>query len=210
MPGTLLHLAFAQDVYQQCSFPINKLDFMCGNLIPDETNDKHFSHYRIPYGITGFFVPVLERAQKELLFKDDSQKLGMYCHLYLDYHFITNFLLKEFVWDYDKMAVTNPRNNRVWTLNEFFSKNGFYFAYSEMNHLLIENKTINMSMVNSIPTILPMTGMPIFDDRRSLNWKDELYGYLSEDVPYTGEILDYYRLMEFIKRTAKQFVEEIN
>ena len=28
------------------------------------------------------------------------QNCGMYCHLYLDYYFIEEFLIPEFIWDF--------------------------------------------------------------------------------------------------------------
>jgi hypothetical protein len=45
MPSTLLHLAFAELVYP--SFDIDHINFLSGNLIPDETADKKVSHYRV-------------------------------------------------------------------------------------------------------------------------------------------------------------------
>jgi len=215
MPGTLLHLTFAQEVYQQ-AFSIHKLwwiskfNFMCGNLIPDEATNKHFSHYHVPYGITGFFVPALEKAQKEIFRHKSPLTLGMYCHLYLDHQFITNFLIPEFIWDYDKMQVTNPRNNKTWSFNDFFSKNGFYSAYSELNYLLIENGNVDMNMVDKLPSILPRTGFPTFDTRRTKTWREELDEHLSEEVEYTGDILDYDRVMSFLNKTSKQFIEGIS
>lgn len=210
MPGTLLHLSFAQKVCQHINSPIDKFEFMCGNLIPDETKDKYVSHYRIHYGITGFFVPEIDKAKKDLFFKKDALKLGMYCHLYLDRHFITDFLIPEFEWDYEKMKVTNPRNHKIWDFSDFLSKSGFYSSYTEINHLLIENEYIDMSIVNNIPNILPQTGIPRFDQRRSITWKEELDEYLAQKTTYSGDFLDYDNLCKFLKNTALKFVYEHN
>jgi hypothetical protein len=211
MPSTLLHLAFAQEVYQQAfslsKFQyLNKFHFFCGNLIPDETSNKLLSHYRVPYGITRFFVPDLKEAQKDLLSKKNSLNIGMYCHLYLDYHFITDFLVPEFIWDYQQMQVINPRNNKVWEANIFFSKDGFYSAYSELNQLLIENNIVDINDVNKLPSILPKTGIEYFDDRREKTWKEELNEYLEKDIKYIGDILDYNKVVCFLKQTAATFI----
>ena len=208
MPGTLLHLGFAEEVYHHLPNQEHHLEFLSGNLIPDETADKRQSHYRTSYGITGFFVPDLEKAEKDLLVENNYLKLGMFCHLYLDYHFITDFLVPEFVWDYDYMKICNPRNDKTWTFNEFFSKRGFYSAYSELNYLLIDNGIVDMDIVNMIPSTLPKTGIHKFDVRREKSWKRELGDFLAEDTKYTGEILDYQRVVNFLGQAAKQFVTE--
>lgn len=210
MPGTLLHVSFAEEVYKHIHFPTKKSDFMCGNLIPDEASDKRVSHYRIPYSITGFFIPEIEKAKQELLIKNDSLKLGMYCHLYLDRLFITDFLIPEFDWDYQRMEVTNPRNGKTWTITDFLSKSGFYSSYTEINHLLIENNLIDMDIVNKMPNILPQTGISSFDTRRTITWKEELNEYLAQKPKYSGDFLDYDTLCKFLKKTAKKFIYETN
>ena len=134
----------------------------------------------------------------------------MYCHLYLDHYFIKDFLVPSFNWDYNTMKIINPRNNRVWEYNEFFSKNGFYSAYSEFNQLLIEENIVDLSVVDKLPDILPQTGLEYFDTRRKITWKEELKQYLSEDVKYVGDIFDYNELMCFLNQTAKKFVDEMN
>jgi hypothetical protein len=60
-----------------------------------------------------------------------------------------------------------------------------------------------------LPSILPQTGISIFDNRREKNWKEELYEYLAQNTEYTGDILDYEKVINFLKKTAKQFVEEL-
>ena len=71
MPGTLYHLAFAEEVYSQLpkNLPIDKTNFMAGNLIPDLTikGNKKASHYRKSASIKGFFVPELKDAKKSFL-----------------------------------------------------------------------------------------------------------------------------------------------
>lgn len=208
MPSTLLHLAFAELVYP--SLNVDHIKFLSGNLIPDETIDKKASHYRILLPNSRLQVPKLQLAKKDLLIKDDALKLGMYCHLYLDHYFIKDFLVPDFIWDFEKMQVTNPRTEKVYDYHEFISKNGFYSAYTEFNAKLIADGYIDMTLVNSIPTYLPQTGLPIFDNRHTQTWRDELDYYLAQNAPYTGTFLDYNRLMKFIEKTAKQFTLELN
>lgn len=208
MPGTLLHLVFAEEVYQQL-FSIQKFYFMCGNLIPDETINKHLSHYRVPFNNTGFFIPMLEKAAIDLLTTPTSLTLGMYCHLYLDHYFIKNFLSTEFICDSKNNQVINTKNNKIWTTSEFFSRNGFYSAYSEINQLLIKNNIIDLSTVDSLPAKLPQTGISIFDNRREKNWKEELYEYLEQNIDYTGSILDYEKVILFLTQTATLFIKDV-
>lgn len=208
MPSTLLHLTFAELVYP--SLDVDHINFLSGNLIPDETNDKKTSHYRVPFPNSRLQIPKLQIAKKDLLIKDDALKLGMYAHLYLDHYFIKDFLVPEFVWNFEKMEVTNPRTGKMYEYHEFISKDGFYSAYTEFNDKLIADGYIDMTIVNSIPTLLPETDLPIFDNRRTQTWRDELDYYLAQHPPYTGTFLDYNRLMMFIEKTAKQFILEIN
>ena len=212
MPGILYHLSFAEMVYRKLATVISfsKNLFMAGNLIPDLSVDKWHSHYRKEASFEGFFVPEMEIAKKELLDVSDSIKFGMYCHLYLDYHFIEDFLIPEFIWDVQNMLVTNPKNNKQWDTKTFFSASGMYGAYTEMSNLMIRNGHISMKVIERIPEILPNTGMPVFDNRREKTWKEELNDYLAQEKDYTGEIFDHNQLWECIKMIADKLAEEIS
>ena len=138
MPGILYHLAFAEEVYRNFSeqMKLDKVNFMAGNLIPDLANDKKASHYRKKASVNGFFVPTMESVKKDLFVPSDSVKFGMYCHLYLDYYFIEDFLIPEFIWDTSTMKVINPRNHKEWDVKTFFSHDGMYGSYTEINDLM--------------------------------------------------------------------------
>lgn len=212
MPGIMYHLDFAEEVSRYLPSHVNVVHFLAGNLIPDLALDKNASHFRIPASIKGFEVPDIDLLRKTLYDKSDPVKLGLYCHLYLDYHFIETFLIPEFIWNEETMEVINPRNGKVWTIERFFAKpsNGgiLYDGYTQINKLLISDKRINLETLESVPDILPLTNIPCFDIRRKMTWREELNGYLAENVPYTGEALDYTRLCNSISAIAKKFVSE--
>ena len=212
MPGILYHLSFAEEVYRKLApvMPLDKVSFMAGNLIPDLATDKKQSHYRKKASVDGFFVPEMELVRRDLFVPEDSVKFGMFCHLYLDYYFIEEFLIPEFIWDVETMRVINPRNNKEWDVKTFFSHSGMYGAYTEINQLMVRDGHVSISTVEEIPAILPNTGLTVFDARREKTWKAELEEYLAQEKEYTGEILDDNRLWSCIERIATQFVEEIS
>lgn len=212
MPGILYHLSFAEEVYRKLApvMPLDKVSFMAGNLIPDLATDKKRSHYRKKASVDGFFVPEMELVRRDLFVPKDSVKFGMFCHLYLDYYFIEEFLIPEFIWDVETMRVINPRNNKEWDVKTFFSHSGMYGSYTEINQLLVRDGHVSVSTIEEIPEILPNTGLTVFDARREKTWKAELEEYLAQEKEYTGEIFDYNRLWSCIERIATQFVEEIS
>ena len=212
MPGILYHLSFAEEVYRKLApvMPLDKVSFMAGNLIPDLATDKKQSHYRKKASVDGFFVPEMELVRRDLFVPEDSVKFGMFCHLYLDYYFIEEFLIPEFIWDVETMRVINPRNNKEWDVKTFFSHSGMYGAYTEINQLMVRDGHVSISTVEEIPAILPNTGLTVFDARREKTWKAELEEYLAQEKEYIGEIFDYNRLWSCIERIATQFVEEIS
>ncbi len=212
MPGILYHLSFAEEVYRKLApvMPLDKVSFMAGNLIPDLATDKKRSHYRKKASVDGFFVPEMELVRRDLFVPKDSVKFGMFCHLYLDYYFIEEFLIPEFIWDVETMRVINPRNNKEWDVKTFFSHSGMYGSYTEINQLLLRDGHVSVSTIEEIPEILPNTGLTVFDARREKTWKAELDEYLAQKKEYTGEIFDYNRLWSCIERIATQFVDEIS
>ena len=212
MPGILYHLSFAEEVYRKLEpiMSIDKISFMAGNLIPDLATDKQRSHYRKKASVDGFFVPEMELVKRELFVPEDSIKFGMFCHLYLDYYFIEEFLIPEFIWDVERMKVINPRNNKEWDVKTFFSHSGMYGAYTEINQLMVRDGHVSISTMEEIPEILPTTGVTVFDTRREKTWKAELEEYLAQKKEYTGEIFDYNRLWSCIQRIAIQFIQEFS
>ena len=212
MPGILYHVSFAEEVFRKLNtvLHLKKIDFMAGNLIPDLAIDKQKSHYRENASVAGFFVPNMELVKKDWFDLTDSKKFGMYCHFYLDYHFIEGFLIPEFIWDAKNMVVINPRNHKQWDVKTFFSHSGMYGSYTEINQLLVRDGHVSLDTIKEIPEILPNTGNSVFDTRRDKTWKAELEEYLAQKKAYTGDIFDYDRLWNYIKCIATQFVHEIS
>lgn len=209
MPGILYHLSFAEEVYRNIEtvIPLDKTSFMAGNLIPDLAVDKKNSHYRVDASVKGFFVPDLELVKNDLLSVQDPIKFGMFCHLYLDYYFIEEFLIPEFVWDVKNGRVINPRNNKSWHKSTFFSNNGMYGAYTEINHRLLDDEKVFFTTLESLPEVLPFTGVEVYDTRREKTWKTELVEYLADKKDYTGDIFDYERLWKFIQTTTEKLIQ---
>ncbi len=216
MPGILYHLSFAEVVYRKLilnQIMLDKINFMAGNLIPDFTEDyesgKIKSHYRKKGSLEGCLVPDMELVKRDLCVLNDPIKLGMYAHLYFDYQFIEGFLVPEFIWNVKEDKVINPMNNKEWNKEEFFSYSGLYGAYTETNQLLVKDGRIALDTLKQIPDILPNTGLEVFDKRRKKTWREELDEYLLQKKEYTGEILEYNKLWNFIKGTATSFEKEI-
>lgn len=213
MPSSLCHLAFGKMVYRKLvsNMPLNKVNFMSGNLIPDlATTDKKLSHYRKKASVYGLFVPDMEQVEKELFILEDSIKLGMYSHLYLDYHFIEEFLIPEFIWDKPRMKIGNPRTGEEWDPEPFFKPDGIYYgAFNEIDQMLIENGYISRKDISELPEILPNTSMEIFDTRQSKSWKTEIEEHLELKDKYIGKVFDCERLVDFISKTSIEFTNEI-
>ena len=213
MPGLFIHFAFIEELYRMAPsiITLDKIRFMSGSLIPDLAKNKNLSHYRREASSEGFFVPKMETVREDLFVPNDPIKFGMFCHLYLDYHFIEDFLIPEFIWDTTLRTVTNPRNGNVWSQREFFSQqeqNSMYSAYKEINSLILRDKLISVSTIRKIPDCLPPTGLPVFDSRCHKTWKEQFEKHLQENVPYTGNIFDYNRLWNAIQSIAETFLKE--
>ena len=209
MPGMLCHLMFAEKVYRKLILTINldRLDFLSGNLLPDLATDKKSSHFQVSTPIECLEIPNIHSAQNILFDINDSLKFGAFCHLYLDYYFIKNFLIPNFIWNIDNMTIINPNNNYQWTILDFFSDKGLYGAYTETNHLILRDGYVSSELISLIPDELPKSGIPCFDSRKQKSWKQELNEYLSNEFPYTGTLLDYDALIDFTINVANNFVE---
>ena len=210
MPGLLLHLSFGKMIYEKIGvkYNIDKSDFLSGCLIPDMTVNKKVSHYRVPASITKYYVPEMERVKTDLFDLNNSLKLGIYCHLFLDYHFFESYIFKKYKWE--NCFVTVPFSKVTLSEDEFFkSGNGIYAAYGELNHLLLNDEIITCEDLDIIPEILPNTNIEIFDKRREKSWKAELNEYLSNENEYSGEILDYNQVISLLDELTDLFINNI-
>ena len=110
MPGTVMHLTLGQMVYKGIKeLGLDKTEFLNGNILPDEAQDKGASHYRVPSTVKGYMLPDMDTVKEELLRLDDSYKLGAFCHLYFDYHFFEDYLFPMFIWEYENDKITKKR-----------------------------------------------------------------------------------------------------
>lgn len=211
MANMFYHLFFSEKLYQQLEkiIPLDLTDFMCGNLIPDLAIDKKNSHYQMRASKLDFWVPNLKRASYDLLKPENPLYLGMYCHLYLDYHFIEEFLLPNFIWDYEKNEVIHPKTGSRWCTRVFFSDAGLYGAYTQISHKLLKDGYISLSTLGNIPEVLPRTGITIYDTRKEQTWKEEFQTYLKKIDPYIGGILDYPKLCRFVEEQASKLANEL-
>lgn len=69
------------------------------------------------------------------------------------------------------MKVINPRNHKEWDVKTFFSHDGMYGSYTEINDLMLKDGHVSLETVSQIPEILPSTGIHVFDDRREKTGK---------------------------------------
>lgn len=231
MPGILPHATFAElirkavlkqlwrklikfDIHASTTlFALFRIlqhpDFLAGNLIPDLATDKKASHYRISASVDGFVVPDMEKVKNDLFFPDTPVKFGCFCHLWLDYHFIEELLIPSFIWDANNNKVINPRNQKTWDPAVFFSQDGLYGAYTEMNQLMIRSGHVPLVKMDKLPDLLPPTGLTVFDTRKKVTWREELNAYLSTNKKYTGDVFEYEYFWNCIETLSSKFVEEI-
>lgn len=210
MPGLLLHLTFGKMIYDKIgkNLNIDKSDFLSGCLIPDMTLDKKTSHYRVPASITKYLVPDMEKVKNDLFDVNNSLYLGIYCHLYLDYHFFEDYIFKKYKWE--NGYVTVPHSNYKISEDEFFkSGNGIYKAYGELNRLLLESEKISFEDLDIINEALPNTNVEIYDKRREKTWKAELDEYFITENEYSGNILDFNDVVNFLEEATVTFINNI-
>lgn len=177
MPGFLQHLACAERVWERYRHHLDYTKFMSGNIIPDLTEDKGVSHYRIPSD-SGWRVPDMSIVERELL-KPDSMRLGLYSHLAFDYFFFMEYLGKRFTYRGDSLTVTDRITGLVYPRDFFLSNHGLYGSYTLSNPGLIRDGYISKN-VFTLPEYPPRTHIRRFDDRTRRNWLDEVRQHLRE------------------------------
>ena len=211
MPGTIMHLTLGQMVYEGIKdLNLNKIEFLSGNILPDEAADKGESHYRAPSSVEGYMLPHMETVKKELFTLTSPYKLGAFCHLYFDYHFFEDYLFPMFIWEHNNDKITSKETGESWSTKEFWSRSVFYSAYGELNHPIINSGLINMADVEEMPELLPYMESSRFDNRREQNWKRELKTFIETEHTYTGKILDFNKTVDLIKKIAEDLIEIIN
>lgn len=180
--------------------------FYQGNFIPDMVINKSITHM-YNQDKSGILVPDIDKIF--YICKPHFDKkivIGIYSHLYLDYKFLKEYLIPLFDFDISSNIITNRKTGDIFTKEEFFcSKNtGLYGAYSSINPMLIQDAKLD---INNLPNRLEKSGIDIYDLNRSkTTLKEELDGYLAQNIPYTGNILNYNELTDKIKKFAIDFI----
>lgn len=225
MPGYLHHLACANEVAKQLKgVPLSnygdiKLDtekFVLASLIPDLAKDKQGAHYQSDEHVrNGWRYPNLAKMEK---LDDASVYLGIWCHLYLDYWFVMDFLSKKFEIRKKfgfKMVYDQWDSGRRWRLKDFLSPMGIYASYSASNRRLIAEGLLPEWLIQPIGggeygvahRQPPRTGLRLYDEHGKHEWFDEVEYYLSESRPTNDNpIISYDDLRAAILVAANMFV----
>lgn len=219
MPGVLHHLYFAEEVvkdldkFQSRASGLHdkiKLDrdtFYLANLMPDLAKDKESRHFKEDSKVAkGFKTPNLKKASKSFLkIENPSIQAGIFGHLYLDRCFINYFIYPQFDFNWQEDKITSYETSKTYTVAEFFSRDGLYRGYSEMNHIIIDNHLIDMEHVNSLPDWPPQTGIKKYDTWRKESWREELDRYLSHLADTSDMMFLAEDFTGFISLAAKKF-----
>lgn len=225
MPGMVFHLYCAkrtleksyerwrvglEGLHEPENLIQNKKDFILGSILPDFAKNKESVHH-YPNASKDFFVPDLEAARSRYSrLSNRYLKYGCLCHLALDERYTKEFIAPRFEYDPKLEIVTqrsNPENH--WTLRKFFSYDGLYRAYAEMNPLVFERGLLDLDWLKeNIPNEFPRTGFSTLDDRTTDNWFEFLEGRLASPPGYTGALFSFDELIEFIEMVADDFVDQ--
>lgn len=232
MPGVLHHLYFAEEVFRQVEIELNRTQtpfeeegdelifpvkraklsksrFYLGNVLPDIASDKEKTHFKVDSVLArGFRVPELFYASKQLeKVEDSSYRLGICAHLFLDKKFIERFVYPRFQFNWDEDKIVNHRSRRVYTVKDFFSSDGLYCGYSELNRAIENMGLVDFEYLAQLPEWPEQIGMAGFDTWREESWKEELDRYLI-DATWTQETVfltdDF---INFIEKFAMFFVK---
>lgn len=212
MPSMHCHLFFGKVVLDGMAVVrslkiTDKRAFLAGNILPDMSVLKHDAHYYYKPENEGFYRPNMGLVEKSLsTIANESLRLGVEGHLYLDYRFTTEFLAERFDYDPQTDLVRSKRGNKVWAMDNFLSKKGLYHGYGECNPLLFRDGKLSMEWVEeNVPGELPRTGIIALDTRGLASWLDEFKWYLKDPPAYTGSILQYGELVDFVQQCAVDF-----
>lgn len=232
MPGVLHHLYFAEEVIRQVEnelnrtqtpfeeegdeliFPVkraklSKSRFYLGNVLPDIARDKEKTHFKVNSALAvGFRVPELFYASKQLeKVENSSYRLGIYAHLFLDKIFIERFVYPRFQFSWEEDKIVDLRSRRIYTVEDFFSPDGLYYGYSELNSAIASRGLVDFEYFTQLPEWPEQIGMAGFDDWREESWKKELDRYLI-DVAWTqGAVFLADDFINFIEKFAMFFVK---
>ena len=214
MPGMLFHFVFSNYVYDEVLSKIKDKDkFFLGSIMPDYCINKDKSHYREKESFSGFEVPNLNKAKKDLLDCNDSYLLGIYSHIFLDYYFIKEIISKKYTLNADQGIVLEKNTNKTYDISKFYARpyegGILYRGYSELNHLFISNNLIKVDYLLSLPNDFIMPNNINFYGLKKANWKEELKWYLSGESKYTGYPFEFKEVANELISLKNLFIYEL-
>jgi hypothetical protein len=181
MPNVSSHIGVALKVKEKLN--INDDSFIYGSILPDLLDmDKRKSHYKIQG--KEYLIPNLENY---LEINDISNilNLGYYLHLYIDFHFLEDYLYK-----YNKGI-------------DVFDGSDLYYDYDIINEKLIKHFSIDADEIEHI--LNKYSDAEVSDKKLETNLrclrqhKSGKYTYLDED-----------RFIEFLDSQVDNFIIEYN
>lgn len=232
MPGMIEHFYFCQLIYNSLSnrpattllkngdlkLPteykqwLNRENFMLGGILPDMAEERNIAHCKVEHRkIRGLYVPDLYSAERQLyVSKNWSLRMGIYAHLYLDRYFLLNFLVPKFGWDINgRHEIINCSTGEIFTVSEFFSPEGLYGAYSELNVAIINGGLLNLEAIKKLPEELPKTGIKVLDQTIAEPWQKQLEKYTTHLSERTDRIFSIDEYLEFAEKAAVRLTAEM-
>lgn len=219
MPGMIEHLYFCQVVCDALSArqtrvykDLEKEMFMMGGILPDMAKEHRFSHFKVGVKkVWGLYAPDLYSAGRSMfMIRNWSLRMGVYAHLYLDRYFVKKFLVPRFQWDMKKQGkITNLATGEVFETEQFFSSEGLYRAYGEVNSVILSKGLLDLEWVKSLPDELPSTGLAVFDEKIETSWKEQLEMNIKCVCEQTDRVLPVDDYLAFSNETARRLMAEI-
>jgi len=232
MPGMIEHLYFCQSVYEDLAGHsktkllkngnikfmgergriLDREKFMLGGILPDMAKEHNFSHFKVEAGrVRRLYVPDLYSAGRAMKTMTDwSLEMGIYAHLYLDRNFILRFLIPRFEWDLKKRGeVVSKETGEIFTTQKFFSGEGLYGAYGELNFAIIKDELLDVPAIEKMSDELPKTGMSNFDEIVDEPWKEQFKRYTGHLSPRTDQIFSVNEYLDFSRGLTKNLVAEM-
>ncbi len=162
MPGYILHLTAAQiylaSLCEGCGIcPTEEWrdKFFLGNLLPDNSQNKEWSHFRSIESKNQIIraPQICVFLKKYQIYLNDPVCLGYYLHLFVDDYYYRTYLFEQVDFLNEKYIPTkelnelkwvkSKRNTNIVSRKDFFSKKYLYGDYSKMNPYFMEKYSLN-------------------------------------------------------------------
>ena len=180
MPSAAAHIAAAHIVKNKLH--IDDDSFYVGAILPDILDmDKRVSHYKKQGSF--YLVPRLE-YYKDNHDLTNTENLGYYLHLYLDYYFLEDYL-----------------KNNVPNI-DVFSNNIIYKDYDILSNKILSRFNVDK---NSVISILEKVNEPNISEKK-LSYNIKCLKMKNEgDLKILNENL----FLDFIEKTSLMFIEDL-